>query len=152
MIGSTPSLPTNDVLLGLLLQRETSLWVAHLPPSHNCGSQTCLRSFVTVHHLSYDDVGVKHVHLNMQTLKLSGADTALGLSSSATAVTLNVTLAVNLTGFYRLCIHDDPFSKHACSAIDDCKGAMPPPPSHNSRCHALAVTQTGTRLLTRSLP
>jgi len=64
----------------------------------------------------------------MQQLKLSDADTTLALDVSAGAVALQLGLSVNLTGFYRLCIHDDPFSKHACSTVEGCKGTSPHPP------------------------
>lgn len=71
----------------------------------------------------YDDVQVSHVHLELQNTKLGDAKAAAALAFRAgNAVLLNASLALSVNGFVRLCVHDDPFSKHACSTLYNCKG------------------------------
>jgi hypothetical protein len=86
----------------------------------------------------YDDVGVKHIHLNFQNMVLSNATVGVDAISSS-GLRLNISFAVHVTGFYRLCLHDDPFSKHACSTIEGCKGDFSLLPSY----HALVVATLG---------
>eukprot|EP00040_Diaphanoeca_grandis_P029564 m.173333 g.173333 ORF g.173333 m.173333 type:complete len:487 (-) comp31724_c2_seq1:57-1517(-) len=70
----------------------------------------------------YDDVGVKHVHLDFQQLNLSNTNVSLALSATAQSLQFKMGFDVTLSGYYRLCVHDDPFSHKACSAVEGCKG------------------------------
>ncbi|XP_065179784.1 uncharacterized protein LOC135810235 [Sycon ciliatum] len=72
----------------------------------------------------YDDVGASHVHLNMQGIKAALHELTAKTSSSATGMLIDGSASLTAAGSYRLCLHDDPFSKHACSTLFDCKGTF----------------------------
>ena len=59
----------------------------------------------------------------MQNLEIVNTGVGLNLNTSASTDKLLVRASIQLTlqGFYRLCLHDDPFG-HGCSTLDKCKG------------------------------
>jgi hypothetical protein len=75
-------------------------------------------------HCCYDDVGMSHVHLNLQSIHIdpSSVSAGLAISSALSGIQANFVDDFTLDFFLRLCLHDDPFSKTACSTIDNCKG------------------------------
>jgi hypothetical protein len=76
----------------------------------------------------YDDVGMKNVHLNFESLQMSGSNAVIGIGASAQEVVMTVGINFTLTGDYRLCVHalhqgyDRPAT--SCDTIKGCKGAF----------------------------
>eukprot|EP00053_Salpingoeca_punica_P004565 m.49777 g.49777 ORF g.49777 m.49777 type:complete len:498 (+) comp12854_c0_seq1:29-1522(+) len=78
----------------------------------------------------YDDVGVDHVHLNIEDLAISNTKATFALDAS-TGLGISTGISLQVNGNYRLCIHLDPFSSHACDTIEGCKGDFQVSPAVN---------------------
>ncbi|EGD77598.1 hypothetical protein PTSG_08695 [Salpingoeca rosetta] len=96
----------------------------------------------------YDDVGVKHVHLNFQQLSIVNTRVGLNVNTSASTDQLIIEASIQLTlqGFYRLCIHDDPFGK-GCSTLDKCKGDFSITPSLSATLAFTPIVESTNTLL-----
>ena len=83
-----------------------------------------IRSVKVPDHCCYDDVGMSHVHLNLQGIHIDQASVSASLAVTCDASGIHAAFGggFNVDMFVRLCLHDDPFSSHACSTIDNCKG------------------------------